>query len=362
MAVITTVIIMTTMIMMTMTMMTINQSVDHETAVWEWFQYQFRAMNTDIQFSVIAPKPRSLVRIVVESFDYFERLLSRFRPDSELSRLNESKGLIFQASPDFFAAIEASLWAAQQTSGIYDPTILGYLEAAGYDRTFGAVPNPRPLSKKSSAVEPLPDFKKGSIATTADLGYQDIELDAFTETISLPSGLRIDLGGMGKGWTVDRAADLLCGKGHFLLNAGGDLYAYGSSGLDKGWVVHLAHPTIPGKDYASLMVDRHAVTTSTIARRRWVKNGIIQHHLIDPRSGLPAQTDVISASVIAGRAFTAEIFAKAALILGVEEGLAFLESLPEVDGVLYSNKNEIYRTSQMDRYLLRMNSTGYENH
>ena len=327
--------------------------------MWEWCQHQFRAMNTDIHLSVIAPEPRPLIRMVEESFFYFEQLLSRFRPDSELSQLNKNQGLIFLASYDFFAAVEAALWAAQQTSGIYDPTILGYLEAAGYDCTFGAVPNPKPLAKYPISVEDSPASIIGSNDELTGLDYRHIELDPFTQTILLPSGLRMDLGGMGKGWTVDRVADLLCEKGHFLLNAGGDIYAYGSPGQEGGWDVHLAHPLMSDLDYASLKVDHHAVTTSTVARRRWLKNGTIQHHLIDPRTGLPAYTDVISASVIAGRAFTAEIFAKAALILGLEEGLAFLESLPEVEGVLFSNKNEILCTSQMDRFLYRMKPSGY---
>jgi thiamine biosynthesis lipoprotein len=175
----------------------------------------------------------------------------------------------------------------------------------------------------------------------------------------LPPGLRRELGGIGKGWTVDRVADLLCNKGHFLLNAGGDLYAYGSSGLERGWDVHLAHPLIPDLDYASLNVDHHAVTTSTTARRRWIKDGIIQHHLIDPRTALPAQTDVISASVVAGRTFSAEVYAKTALILGVEDGLLFLESLPEVEGVLFSDSHEIHLTRRMDQYLNRLDPSGY---
>jgi thiamine biosynthesis lipoprotein len=352
----TTKIMMTTKMNMKTT--TISHSAGRETAEWERLQYRFRAMNTDIQLSLIAPEPRSLIRVVEESFRYFERLLSRFLPDSELSHLNESQGLIFRASQDFYAAVEAALWAAQQTSGIYDPTILGYLERAGYDRTFGAVPNPRPLFKESGAVEFLAGSKGRSLKRAVGFDYRFIELDAFTQSISLPPGMRMDLGGMGKGWTVDRVVDLVCGKGHFLLNAGGDLYAYGSSGLDSGWEVKLAHPTIPDIDYATLVVDHHAVATSTIAKRRWVKDGVVQHHLIDPRSGFPAQTDVISASVVAGRAFTAEIFAKAALILGLEEGLAFLESLPGVEGALFSTSNEIRFTSQMDQYLSRLDPSG----
>jgi FAD:protein FMN transferase len=308
---------------------------------------------------VSAAKPRTLLRLVEESFHYFENLLSRFRPDSELSRLNESQGLVFHATHDFFAVVEAALWAAQQTSGIYDPTILGYLEAAGYDCTFNAVANWRPLFKGANSFRSSTISNNLSVGELSKFYYRHIQMDSFTQTISLPPGLRLDLGGIGKGWTVDRIVDLLYPRGHFLLNAGGDLYAYGSPGIEGGWDVHLAHPLIPDQDFASLKVDHHAVTTSTIARRRWSKDGNIQHHLIDPRTGLPAQTDVISASVVAGRAFPAEIYAKTALILGLEDGLSFLESIPEVEGVLFSDSNELHLTSQMDQYLYYLDPSGY---
>ncbi len=351
----------TTMATMMMAMMkTMIKSISKsEPAIWEWQQHQFRAMNTDIHLSMAAPQQKNLVRIVEESFRYYEQLLSRFRPASELCRLNECREVVFPASPDLFAAVEAAVWAAQQTAGIYDPTILDYLERAGYDCTFGAVANPRPLhmhelaADYSAAKEPAADGKLGGF------DYRYIGLDPFTQTITRPAGLRLDLGGMGKGWTVDRAADQLCQKGHFLLNAGGDLYAYGTPGPERGWEIHLAHPQMPPLNFASLAVDHHGVATSTIAKRRWVTYEGVQHHLIDPRSGRPAKTDVISVSVVAGRVFTAEVYAKVALILGIEQGLAFLEELPNVEGVLFSASGEVTLSSGMDQYLERLDSSGY---
>lgn len=338
----------------------IRQDDAPQHTVWQWLSHRFRAMNTDIHVSLAAAAPRSLLRIVEESFHYFEQLLSRFRPDSELSHLNECQRPEFQASPDFYAAVEAALWAAQQTGGLYDPAILSFLEEAGYDRTFGAIANPRPLLERDI----IPDRAAAAASSASDRPmpagtYRLFGLDPFTLTVTRPPGTRIDLGGMGKGWTVDRVADSLCSKGHFLLNAGGDLYAFGTPGTERGWSVDLAHPYKQGFNYASLIVDHHAVATSTIARRRWVKNGVPQHHLIDPRTGHPAQTDAISISVVAARVFTAEIFAKAALILGIEAGLAFLDALPHVEGAMFSNSQEVHLTNGMERYLERVDSVGY---
>ncbi|MFN2136643.1 MAG: FAD:protein FMN transferase [Candidatus Promineifilaceae bacterium] len=327
-----------------------------EPAAWQWCRRSFRAMNTDVHLSLAAREPQAQLRLVEESFRYFEQLLSRFRPDSELSRFNASGADAFQASTDFFAAVQAALWAAQQTAGIYDPTILDYLEEAGYDRTFSAITDPRPLTKDNGM-----DAGAAAPSSTLVCGetYGLFCLDPFSQLIWRPPGLRIDLGGMGKGWTVDRVADALCQEGHFLLNAGGDLYAYGTNGLEKGWDVHLALPFDDALTYATLVVDHHAVATSTTARRRWMKDGFVQHHLIDPRTGRPAQTDAVSVSVVAGRAFTAEIYAKTALILGIQEGLAFLDSLPEVEGILFSEAREVYLTNTADRFLMRLDPAGY---
>ncbi len=349
----------TTTMMKTMMKTMIKSLANSEPLLWEWQQHRFRAMNTDIHLSMVAPRQKGLVRIVEESFRYFEQLLTRFRPTSELSLLNDSQDPLFFASPDFFAAVEAALWAAQQTGGVYDPTILVYLEEAGYDCTFAAVANPRPLLRNKPAADSSSSTESLADRNLTGIDYRHIGLDPFAQAISRPPGLRLDLGGMGKGWTVDRLADELCQKGHFLLNAGGDLYAYGSPGPKRGWEIHLVHPQKPELNFASLSLQYHAVATSTIARRRWVKNGVVQHHLIDPRTGRPAMTDVISVSVVAGRVFTAEVYAKVALILGIEEGLTFLEALPDVEGVLFSASGAVYLTSGMDQYLDRMDSSGY---
>lgn len=317
-------------------------------------------MNTGIHAMFYTPAKRSLVGNVENLFRYFEQLLSRFRPTSELSRLNNHEGSIFMASPDLFAAVEAALWAAQQSGGLYDPTILPYLERAGYDCTFAAIKDKRPLR---AVMEPPGDGHQ--VLHTSDLrrefDYRHILLDRSTGMINRPVGMMLDLGGMGKGWTVDRVVDETCGQGPALINAGGDLYAYGFPDGSRGWEIHLAHPLNPEMNLATLTLSHHAVATSTIAKRRWVKDGHVQHHLIDPRTGYPAITDAISVSVVGGRVFTAEVHAKVALVLGVEEGLAYLESQPDVEGLIYSTGGNIRLTSGMDQLIERLDNIANES-
>jgi thiamine biosynthesis lipoprotein len=165
---------------------------------------------------------------------------------------------------------------------------------------------------------------------------------------------------MGKGWTVDRAADRLQGLGPFLVNAGGDIFAYHSPAGQRGWQIDLVHPLKPDLSIARLHLHHRALATSTTAKRRWQQAGQLKHHLIDPRTGQPAQTDALSVSVIADRTVMAEIYAKVALILGAELGLAYLQSLPGVEGLIYTIDSKIAYTEGLIPWLDRLEPDGYQ--
>ena len=187
-----------------------------------------------------------------------------------------------------------------------------------------------------------------------------MQLNGARSEIIKPVGLKLDLGGIGKGWTVDRAADRLQGLGPFVINAGGDIFAYQSPPGQKGWTIDLIHPFKPGYFVAQVLLHHRALATSTIARRRWQRGSRIMHHLIDPRSGQPAQTDAVSVSVIADRTALAEAHAKVALLLGVERGLDYLQHTPGVEGLIYSRSGAIVLTGSMIAQINRLVPEGYE--
>jgi thiamine biosynthesis lipoprotein len=181
--------------------------------------------------------------------------------------------------------------------------ILPALEAAGYDHSFD-----------------LASFVPGSgTAVAAVPDWRDIGLDADESCIYLPPGSRIDLGGVAKGWIVQQIADRLAGAGPCLVDAGGDLVARGKPVESDlvGWLV-----TTPGSPATNAEGARHillcdaAVATSGVDYRRWSRDGQDFHHLIDPRTGLPARSDVLTATVVAPDAVQAEAWAKASLIDG----------------------------------------------
>lgn len=321
---------------------------------WRWNRHHFRAMNTNVYTTLFSQTDDAVLHDVERLFASYERRLSRFLPDSELSRLNQSEADAFKASPTLFSAVEVALWAAQVTGGLYDPTVLKQLEQAGYDRSFEQIATPLPLSE-TTAVSGHSDAPVLQRACT----FRSVELNYARQEISKPAGVKIDLGGMGKGWTVDRAADRLQGLGPFMVNAGGDIFAYQSPPGEKGWAIELVHPFNPEQNMAQLLVNHRAVATSTIARRRWQNGERVMHHLIDPRTGQPADTDAVSVTVLAERTVLAEVYAKVVLILGVERGLAYLQQLPGVEGLVYSANAEIVFTRGMTKYLNRLVPEGY---
>jgi thiamine biosynthesis lipoprotein len=250
-----------------------------------------------------------------------------------LSQLNRTQAEAVQVSPDLAELVALAIAAARNSGGVFDPTVIDALEAAGYDRSIDLIRKegshaPRP-------VAPQPDRWKRVLVDTAH------------STVRLPDGVRLDLGGIGKGWAVDQAATMLQPHGAGMVNAGGDIRAWGDQpGLQPGdgWLVALDHPEEPGTDLAWLRVRNGAVATSSITARRWAGG----HHLINPRTARPADTDLLSVTALAPTAVQAEVAAKVALILGREAGLAWLVDQPGVEAVVVDELNTMFGTSGIE--------------
>jgi len=323
---------------------------------WRWNNHAFRAMNTNVYTQLYSQTNSEVLIDVQRLFNSFEKTLSRFDPHSELSRLNGSEQPPFKAGPTLLDAVEVALWAAKMTGGLYDPTILNDLERAGYDRSFEKISTATPLPQSPRDSSPYgPTWPSFSRPFT----FRDVHLNRPRREIYKPAGVRLDLGGMGKGWTVDRAADRLQGLGPFLVNAGGDIFAYQSPPGQKGWDIDLIHPFMPDQFMARVRLHHRALATSTLAKRRWQHNGQIHHHLIDPRTGEPADTDAVSVTVVAQRTVIAEVIAKVALILGVEQGLAYLQKLPGIEGLICTADSTIVTSSGLESLLERLEPAGY---
>jgi len=279
---------------------------------------RFRAMGTDVEVFALGADDAAMAALGVLAADGLEARearWSRFRPTSELCRLNDAGGAPVVVSRDTFSLIARAVEAWRDTDGRYDPTVLTALQAAGYDRDFDAVAR--------SSDEPVP-------SPAAAPGCAAVELDDLVSAVRLPPGVALDLGGIGKGAAADQvSAELLdaalAGVRGVLLNLGGDLRARGAAPSPHGWVVAVDDPLDTGRT-GLLAVAEGAIATSTKLRRTWTRGERTLHHLIDPRTGAPSESGLASVTVVAGAAWRAEVLAKAAFIAGLADGRALIEA------------------------------------
>ena len=295
---------------------------------------EFRAMGCHMLTAFDADKHTADLNAVPLWFESWEQTFSRFRADSELNRINHCAGQWTRVSTSMWDVIHLALLAARWTDGLFSPTILNALEAVGYDRTFDEV---------TTNAQP--------IVTQPDGQWRSIQRQSLNRSICLPSNVRLDLSGIVKGWAADRAAKKLGVRGPALIDAGGDIAVSGPQADGTPWPIGVLNPFQPDQSFETLKIERGGVATSGKDYRRWLRDGKWQHHLIDPRTGLPAQTDVLSVTVIASTTVEAEIAAKIIAISGSEQGLAWLEEQPDYAAVIVREDGRAVYSAQMNRYL-----------
>ncbi len=240
-----------------------------------------------------------------------DRACSRFRDDSDLSRLNRAGGAAAEVGPVLLDAVEAALTMAKLTNGLYDPTIGQALVAAGYDQPFDTMPRVR----GERAGRPVPAGR-----------WPEVRVDRGAGTIRLPPDVSLDLGGSAKGWCVDAALDLCsvelgvaAPSVGVCVSAGGDMAVAGPP-PEGGWPVRLAETLdaqpMPGDDW--MMLRTGAVATSGALRRRWKMGDGEAHHIIDPRTGKPGRSCWRLVTVMASQCLVADTAATAAWLLGTD--------------------------------------------
>lgn len=292
------------------------------------YEHHFRAMNTDVAAWLWTDTPLAdpWLLEVQRCFAASEAELSRFRVTSGLSRLNAAAGQGPQrVSPTLQHVLGRALAAARDANGVFDPTVLTALQRAGYDRSFELLVAQESLPPAAASCNGKHTLSNhGDEPAVPSSGWQQVTLDPIDGTVTLPAGLGLDLGGIAKGWTVDQATERLGVHGAALVDAGGDIRVSDAPG-GKPWPVAIADPFDASHDLGVLHLAAGAVATSTVGRRHWQHDGRPMHHLIDPRRGEPCQSDLHTVTVLAPTAVQAEVAAKVALILGKQDGQAYLE-------------------------------------
>lgn len=277
---------------------------------------------------------------VSAEFDRLEALLSVWKDGSDVVRLNAAAGK--QPVPvhdDTLAVLDVAHDAGATTGGKFDITFGALADIWRFDHDQD---NVIPSREAIAARVPLIDY------TAVQVDHQ-----AKTAFIARP-GMRIHLGGIGKGYAIDRAVDLLRRDGfdNFLLQSGGDMYVAGTNN-GTPWTLGIADPRGRHDAFAALALRDRTFSTSGDYERFFMKDGVRYHHLIDPDRGEPAR-GCRSVTIVADRAVVADVLSTGVFIMGPADGMALIERLPEVEGVIVTSTNEVLISSGLrDRVELR---------
>lgn len=303
--------------------------------------FDFSAMNTAVVLAGEGQAAR-----VAEGFARVRSLVAkreaqftRFQEMSELSALNRASGTWFNVSPELFDVLQQAYALHLETQGLFDPAILASLENAGYNTSMDEL---RRRGASANAVVP----------TTIPAGFRALSFHASQQAVWLPAGTRIDLGGIAKGWIVEEAAHVLSEYTRACaVNAGGDMFAIGAPETETAWEIEVEDPRDSAQTIALLSVPPGAVATSSITKRKWKQGAQERHHLIDPRTGLPASTDWLSVTVIAPHATAAEVFAKALLIAGSREAMSIAAGHDDVEFIAVDRDGKLWGSENAGAFL-----------
>jgi thiamine biosynthesis lipoprotein ApbE len=268
----------------------------------------WKAIGTVIRLVVMdATKLGPAREMLADDLAALDAACSRFRDDSELMGLEAAAGRPTKASPLLIGALRAALRGARLTDGDVDPTVGHAMEALGYDRDFGSVPA---------------DGQAVTMVISRIASWRQIEVDDQAGLVSVPAGVRLDLGATAKAWAADRSArrvarELGCGV---LVSLGGDIAVAGDP-PPGGWSIRLQDITgdpaaAPEGPTSIITIRAGGVATSSTRARRWRRGGDVMHHILDPRTGRSAESVWRTVSVAAASALDANIASTASVIRG----------------------------------------------
>lgn len=262
----------------------------------------------------------------------YELLLSRFNPDSRLFALNAAAGKWIDVGDELADVLRAALGYCERTGGLFDITMGGVCRLWDFRR--GIVPDGAAIAEALAHVD-----------------WRNVQVEGIRARITDPQAT-IDLGGMAKGYIADRVIDLLKRRGATtgVINLGGNVACLGSKPDGSAWNVGLRAPVPSGgslqaASFTSVSVRGKSVVTSGVYERTFMRNGRVLHHILDPRTGKPAETDVLSATVIADKSIDADGYTTALIIMGADEALTFAEQTPGIEAILLTTNAHLLKTT-----------------
>jgi FAD:protein FMN transferase len=292
------------------------------------FQQSRQAMGTEFTIYLYAKSEMEAEALFEPAFEEIERIdatLSNYKPESELSRINRLAGREkVTTDPEVFSLLQTCLEYSKRSGGTFDITVGPLMRAWGFFRGQGRYPAPWQLERAREKV-----------------GWEKVQLDAAARTVRFAvDGMELDLGGIGKGYAVDRVVTLLrrAGVKAAMVDAGSStLYALGEPPGEKGWVVRVPKPGDRSQTISTVMLRNESLSTSGSYEKFFRLNGRTYCHIMDPRTGAPVE-GMLQATVIAADGTTTEALSKPMFVMGTEEGAKYLASFPKVSGLWVAGK------------------------
>ncbi|TVR86776.1 MAG: FAD:protein FMN transferase [Spirochaetaceae bacterium] len=281
--------------------------------------------------------PSTVLDRVFERVEEIQWRMTINEPDSEVSLVNAAAGNHpVRVSPDTFEVIEMSLAYARHTNGAFDPTIAPLVKLWDIGSESERVPT-------ESEIEEALSF----------INYTLVELNPDNFEVYLPvPGMALDLGGIAKGYAVDEAARILKDAGiqHALVDFGGDVYTIGSRPDGNRWRIGIQDPvnTARGRFVGIVEQTGRSIVSSGDYERYFVEDGVRYHHILDPDTGHPARSGLVSVTVQAPTAITSDAVSTGAFVMGLEAGMALVERLPDTEGVFVTEDKQVYLSSGLD--------------
>ena len=301
-------------------------------------------MGTDCHVVVVADEPATadLLELATERVELLEESWSRFRPTSELNRLNARAGSgPVTVSGDLLVLVDRMKQAWALSAGLFDPTVLHSIQALGYDADFATV------VARADVID--------DVVFAAAPGMTGVSVDEIASTVSLPEGVGIDPGAIGKGLASDLVAAELyeAGADGVLVNLGGDLAFIGTTADGSGWEIAVEDErrSVDDPDRVLRSFDfpdgatTAGVATSTTLKRRWAQGR--RHHVIDPRTGSMSISDLVQVTVVADEAWQAEVMATTALLMTSDEALGWLRDR-DITAILLTADRAVVTTDEED--------------
>ena len=277
-----------------------------------------------------------VLKDAMEECGRYEKLLSRTVEGSDVWRINHAQGAPVEVSDDTAAILRCAAWISEKSGGAFDVTIAPASTMWDFTSGEAALPDAEALAKAAELVD-----------------YTKIRLEG--NTVTLPEGMMIDLGGIAKGYIADQVKNYLKERGveHAILSFGGNIVAIGKKPDGTDWKVGIQDIDKPTGEYMLVAANRGGSTvTSGIYERGFDLEGVHYHHLLNPKTGWPEQNELASVTILSESSIEGDALATAAFILGTEKGLELIESLENTEAVFIARNREVTFSSGAKGYII----------